>query len=302
VIYRHGWTFVDEFVVQHHFARYLSNKYRHPQPVYFYLLVVALLTLPWTALLLEALAGMRSWRWRENEAVCKARVFCLAWLALPILFFSFSGSKLPGYILPVVPAASLLISECVARKHSRWAVRATGLICILLGAAGLTYAARTGSVSLRDAGLTTLPLFIGGISAIVWRRLSEAPYMMVGGAILLTLVVVLNCGAYSMAQRESVRELLKLGATRGYGSTPVFARRGGDRTAEFYASGRVVYDADGEPVTLDDAPQILSEAHKRGEKILVLVPLDSLDVLRQLPEVEVIGDNGEVALIGVRNE
>src|SRR5689334_2624717 len=37
VIARHGWTFIDEFFVQHHFARYVSNKYHHPQPIYFYL-------------------------------------------------------------------------------------------------------------------------------------------------------------------------------------------------------------------------------------------------------------------------
>ncbi|MDT4955855.1 MAG: hypothetical protein QOJ02_3993, partial [Acidobacteriota bacterium] len=27
VIARHGWTFVDEFFIQHHFARFISNKY-----------------------------------------------------------------------------------------------------------------------------------------------------------------------------------------------------------------------------------------------------------------------------------
>ena len=31
VILKHGWPFIDEFFIQHHFARYLSNKYRHPQ-------------------------------------------------------------------------------------------------------------------------------------------------------------------------------------------------------------------------------------------------------------------------------
>jgi len=42
VIARHGQAFINEFFVQHHFARYLSNKYRHPQPVYYYLPIMAL--------------------------------------------------------------------------------------------------------------------------------------------------------------------------------------------------------------------------------------------------------------------
>ena len=43
VIRAHGWGFIDEFFVQHHFARYVSNKYRHPQPFYFYVPIILLL-------------------------------------------------------------------------------------------------------------------------------------------------------------------------------------------------------------------------------------------------------------------
>jgi 4-amino-4-deoxy-L-arabinose transferase-like glycosyltransferase len=39
--------------------------------------------------------------------------FALAWLIVPLVFFSFSGSKLPGYILPAVPAAVILATTCV---------------------------------------------------------------------------------------------------------------------------------------------------------------------------------------------
>ena len=48
-------------------------------------------------------------------------VFAFAWLAVPVVFFSFSGSKLPGYILPALPAAIILSSEVVydfARKSN----------------------------------------------------------------------------------------------------------------------------------------------------------------------------------------
>ena len=39
VIIRHGWAFIEEFFVRHHFQRYTSNEFGHPQPVYFFLLV-----------------------------------------------------------------------------------------------------------------------------------------------------------------------------------------------------------------------------------------------------------------------
>src|SRR5205807_6493273 len=43
-------------------------------------------------------------------------VFLLLWMAIPIIFFSISRSKLPGYILPAIPAAALLTANYL---HSR---------------------------------------------------------------------------------------------------------------------------------------------------------------------------------------
>src|SRR5687767_15922974 len=82
-----------------------------------------MLILPWTALFIDALAKVRNWNWRGDDNLSVVRVFSLAWLLVPILFFSFSGSKLPGYILPVLPAAALLITERLV-SPSKWAFRA----------------------------------------------------------------------------------------------------------------------------------------------------------------------------------
>ena len=111
VIAKHGWSFIDEFFVQHHFARYVSNKYHHPQPIYFYPVIILMLSVPWTIHLISALVKARRWNWRTDESLSMVRVFSLAWLAMPIVFFSFSGSKLPGYVLPALPAATLLVGE-----------------------------------------------------------------------------------------------------------------------------------------------------------------------------------------------
>lgn len=133
VIARHGWTFIDEFFIQHHFARFVSNKYHHPQPFYFYPVIILMLALPWTVHLIIALAKARKWQWRGAESLSIVRVFSLAWLLLPIVFFSFSGSKLPGYILPAVPAVALLVADrlTVARK-ARWPLVIAGATVMLV--------------------------------------------------------------------------------------------------------------------------------------------------------------------------
>lgn len=242
VIAKHGWTFIDEFFIQHHFARYVSNKYHHPQPIYFYPVIILMLALPWSAHLISALAKLRRWEWRGGDSLSVIRVFSLAWLLLPIVFFSFSGSKLPGYVLPALPAAALLVSD------------------------RLTFA-----------------------------RTRKWP-LMIAGATLVAVLVVLTFFATPYARRESVRDLLMLADARGYANAPVLAQRSDDRSAEFYAYDRVVYGANGEPLTFDEIS--VDEARARGAKFVVFIPVEYAENFRGAPALELIGDNGMTAVLG----
>jgi 4-amino-4-deoxy-L-arabinose transferase-like glycosyltransferase len=94
VIARHGWTFIDEFFIQHHFKRFLSNKYHHPQPIWFFPVIALMLLVPWSPYLIDAFAKVRRWQWRNVDELSSARIFSLVWFLLPIVFFSASGSKL----------------------------------------------------------------------------------------------------------------------------------------------------------------------------------------------------------------
>ena len=119
VIWRNGMAFVDEFFVQHHFARYFSDKFQHSQPPYFYIPILLIATLPWTPFLFGALARLRPRLWRSSgetvvDEATRLRALALAWMIFPIAFFSVSGSKLPGYILPAIPGAFLLLGEPLA--------------------------------------------------------------------------------------------------------------------------------------------------------------------------------------------
>ncbi len=140
MIYRHGWTFIDQFIVQHHFARFVSNKYRHPQPFYFYVPVVAALVLPWTMVLIATLTASPRWRWRGMDQIDRVRVFALAWLVVPTIFFSLSGSKIPGYVLPVLPAAALLVADRITfvlkAGLGQPLIRLTGGLLLLVAVVG----------------------------------------------------------------------------------------------------------------------------------------------------------------------
>jgi len=170
MIYRHGWTFIDQFIVQHHFARFVSNKYRHPQPFYFYLPVVAALVLAWTMVLIATLTASPRWRWRGMDQIDRVRVFALAWLVVPTVFFSLSGSKIPGYVLPVLPAAALLVAERITfvlkGGLGQRLIRLTGGLLLLVAVVGAWSATRTLGVPSAWVIAATGPVLIVALVAL----------------------------------------------------------------------------------------------------------------------------------------
>ncbi|MBK9167671.1 MAG: glycosyltransferase family 39 protein [Bryobacterales bacterium] len=118
-----GRAFVDEFFLVHHFGRFSSEALQHVQPGWFYVPVLAGALFPWIPL--AVLAGGR-----RQEGLS---LFWL-WLVWGFLFFSLSTNKLPGYLLPLLPAAAVLLGVAWDRAgQTRWPLAASVL---LLGAAG----------------------------------------------------------------------------------------------------------------------------------------------------------------------
>jgi 4-amino-4-deoxy-L-arabinose transferase-like glycosyltransferase len=305
IIARHGWHFLDQFFIQHHFVRYVSNKYHHPEAIHFYPLMLIFLTLPWTAFLLEAIVRPGLRRGTEQSPFSKARVFAFAWLLVPVVFFSFAQSKLPGYILPVVPAAALLAGQRLAKFRlaqgtGKWAMRITGLVLVLVALGETVYAEQSRTLPLGCAVLIAAPLLVVGSFAVFLVRYRTQVMTLIVCATLLAFVIALNCGV-SIVERESTKNLLQLASARGYGDAPVFALHQIDRAAEFYAAGRVVYGSDGEPLKLEGSYEVAIEANKARRPILVFVPMEYVWQLTQPKSIRIepIGDNGKLALIGV---
>lgn len=110
-----GSVFVEGFLGFSNIQRFTNVLYRHPGPPWFYLPWVLLLLLPWSLFLPPALAALRFWRWSQwrraaADPSLELPLFFLLWLGLIVGFFSAAATKLPGYILPALPAASLLVA------------------------------------------------------------------------------------------------------------------------------------------------------------------------------------------------
>lgn len=306
VIARHGWLFVDEFFVQHHFARFVSNKYHHPQPFYFYLPVIISLAFPWTPFAFAAFRNSEATFWGKNDARSKTHVFALAWLVIPVAFFSLSASKLPGYVLPALPAAALLAGEGLIQylrgDGNKLAMRITSIFLLCVVVAGATYVRHMQLVTSVCVVMIATPLTIAGVFAILRASQPRACVITLICAMLMSILIAVSCVGDRVGERESVRHLMQLASARGYGDAPVYGMHTIDFTAEFYASGRFVHDADGRPLRLEGPQQVLPIVSQISRPILVIVPVEHVEQLTKYApvEVEVIGENGTVALVAVR--
>ena len=108
---RHGLKFWNDFVVNRNIDRYLSTVHHHPGPVYYYLPVLVIGLFPWGALVPFAVGRVFRQGWRVLLGDRRREAFLFLWILMPLLFFSFAGSKLPSYLLPCFPALSILIAE-----------------------------------------------------------------------------------------------------------------------------------------------------------------------------------------------
>ncbi|HWR50175.1 MAG TPA: glycosyltransferase family 39 protein [Bryobacteraceae bacterium] len=146
VTLRHGRAFINEFFLEHHFGRFATEALRHEQPFWFYLPVLLAGLFPWIA---AAPLAVRT-RGDVRRRVLLAVVF------FGFVFFSASRNKLPGYLLPLVPAAAALIGISLAElRRPRWVLAACAatlgilpLIATILPAAlerGITHAPLAGA-------------------------------------------------------------------------------------------------------------------------------------------------------------
>jgi len=112
--------FFRVFILQHNLERFGKDIFHHTQPFWYYLPVILLGLVPWTVFIICALVeSIRTWL-SERKEISRSEgalsAFLVIWLVVPAMFFTFSASKLPGYILPALPAGTLLLAEYV-RRH-----------------------------------------------------------------------------------------------------------------------------------------------------------------------------------------
>jgi 4-amino-4-deoxy-L-arabinose transferase-like glycosyltransferase len=182
---RNGPVFLKQFFVVHHFARITSGALMHRQPWWFYLPVFAAAFLPWTPLLF---LRPRRGAWRDPR-----RVLLAAWVLFGLLLFSVAVNKLPGYVLPLLPAAALLagvaLDEAEAAGARLWlAACALLLVAFPMAAPMLAATLESGLSKAPRPAFQWIWLAPAAIAAAAWawesrgRRLAAVVSIAIGAA------------------------------------------------------------------------------------------------------------------------
>ena len=125
--------FLRVFIWQHNFERYLTPVFEHRQPFWYFGYILLLAVFPWILFLGAAFFGAFS-RLKNKAAFKSIDTFFACWALFPILFFSLSQSKLPGYILPAIPPLFLLFGQWVS---SAMALKTRSVLRVLGWTGGL---------------------------------------------------------------------------------------------------------------------------------------------------------------------
>jgi 4-amino-4-deoxy-L-arabinose transferase-like glycosyltransferase len=129
---RRSADFLQFFFVHEHLSRYLTPSADREEAWWFFAVVFALGSIPWTLSALRVV--LLGWQRRAPRGQFDATLFLWLWVVFVGVFFSLSDSKLIPYILPAMPALALLIGASDTRTLSR-DVLWTSLLTILAGVA-----------------------------------------------------------------------------------------------------------------------------------------------------------------------
>ena len=211
---RRNPDFFRIFIIEHNFKRFLTPEFQHIQPFWFYVPISFIALLPWTAGFL-ILAKDAPRRWRESSWRDSTGLFLVCWILVPIIFFSISKSKLPGYVLPAIPPLGLLVTRTFfLRLHktlsgNRWIGISTGITLMALGI--LTFI----QIEWISFGWAPVVLTAGGILMLVLSLRYRLGWALLIGVATVSATLLLTFAGptrQSLDQRLSARPSLRAAA------------------------------------------------------------------------------------------
>ena len=134
--------YLTYFLIEKSLGSFASEKSTHPAPLHFYVPVLLGALLPWTGFFPAALNRAIKGLWGEGKDQV---LYLILWVGVMFLFFSAATSKLASYLLPLMPAAALLIgllwdeALVASRERKPWILFWSHLPMVVVMLVGFVY-------------------------------------------------------------------------------------------------------------------------------------------------------------------
>lgn len=304
-----GWDFINEFFIEHHFHRYLTNRYSHPQPFYFYLFIAIVGVVPWTFFLVPATARIRRLSPRSDSRDALL-AFAWIWVAVPVVFFSFSVSKLPGYILPVFPALAIIIGAEIERflygertRLREFAGWMTALFLVIIGAALVVFARREGVTPLGwSVVLLWMPVVVAAAAfALLIASRRRAFLATAATAVAVAVISIVALALPTLGERLSLKSLSLQARSVLRPDEKITFYVMKEFAPLFYAEGRVVCGVGGNHVLNAMGESQLVEAMEGRSSLVVFTTKEWLPYLERsrLFDMEHLGSQGKAVVVRI---
>ena len=202
------------FLIEQNLGSFLSSDSRHPNPFYYYIPVLFGGFFPWSCFLPLALLYAAR---RKFENIHESTSFLVIWFSVIFIFFSIASSKLATYILPLFPAASLLVALCwqelmkasTAKIHQGFLISFFPVVVIFLAANIYLWVYPLVEMEY-EAGIKLGQIYFFAIWLVIWlvlalllllRKKNHAFFisivgMTVSGMLLFLLMIVPSVNPY----------------------------------------------------------------------------------------------------------
>lgn len=318
-----GQEFIQQFFIKHHFRRYTGVISGHRGPIYYFIFTLIIGMFPWIVFLP---AGIRNVFKKNSEFQThnsKINLFAFIWFVFIFVFFSFSTTKLPNYILPAIPAVSILISSGMA-PEDRW--QKTGskifiaVISLFLGIGFIISKRYYFKLGIHDANWTLYPALIMFAIAVlsIYIAIMESKgsshkllrfsgilvnFYNVLSCLMMAFLLVLSIRAVPVANQYLQGTLYKYSLyakDRLRGDEKIIAFRINNPSIVFY-SGHKIVNARSKDDLLSIINKGVSEKSKilwnsNGGKLIAISKTKDIEVLKDLG-FKLIEDDGRYAIL-----
>ena len=304
-----GYVFIRETL-----QRVTTGSFHRTAPFWYFFPIVPLAAFPW---IVPALARVRAWRaaWQARRDVgAREPLLFAAWVIVPLLFLTLNQSKLPQYVLPIMPAFALAATRNLVTRDGAAGARAYVVVAVVTGLALIALTRwLPAPITLTPAEKAAIPptavalglVLLSSASVVTFGMLARRPRAIVPGY----AVVVIALPFVSRRLLGAVGEDRSSAAVAS--ATAAALRRAGARSGVLavrdYAPSLPFYLGRTVPVATETGAELTSNyiaqnaARLRDVESSPLLPLASWrDVLARCPVPTVFltgADNGDARAV-----